>query len=147
MIWCAAPSCLQRRHDATMNVVQWMRDNHITPSLEFCFTQLLQKGADLSFTSTTSKCVNPLVREAGQQLDAIGFMNFFRGRLSSLWLRVQDSYMLRKHVPTRRRGKSWTASFIRQLYGWSRSMWNHCNDIIHRRDAASKEMVLLSDTE
>ena len=66
------------------------------------------------FQAHTNECINPLVRLAGLQQDDIGMMNFFRGRVSSTWMKIQDAHMLRRHVPTRRRGKSWMASFIQQ---------------------------------
>ena len=55
--------------------------------------------------------------------------------------------MLRRHAPTRRRGPSWMASFISQIYRWYRTMWDHCNDIVHKHEAASTKLALLSDND
>ena len=147
LLWCSASSCKQRRHDATIDFVQWMRDNHTEASIQYCITQILQRGPSTTFQAHTNECINPLVRLAGLQQDDIGMMNFFRGRVSSTWMKIQDAHMLRRHVPTRRRGKSWMASFIQQIYRWCRCMWDHRNAGIHRREAAATEMVLLSDTD
>ena len=74
-------------------------------------------------------------------------MNFFRGRVSVTWKNIQDTHMKRAHVPTRRRGASWMFGFIRQLYKWSRLILDNRNGIIHRRDAAAQDLVVLSDTD
>ena len=74
-------------------------------------------------------------------------MNFFRGRVSMTWKNIQGTHMKRAHVPTRRRGASWMFGFIRQLYKWSRLILDNRNDIIHRRDAAAQDLVVLSDTD
>ena len=110
-------------------------------------TQVLQRGPTTSFQAHTQNCINSLVRLAGLQQDEIGMMSLFRGRLSSSWIKIQDAHMLRRHVPTRCRGPSWMASLIRQAYRWYRNMWDHRNDIVHKREAASAELVVLPDTD
>ena len=74
-------------------------------------------------------------------------MNFFCDRVSVTWKHIQDTHMKQTRVPTRRRGASWMPGFIRQLYKWSRSIWDNRNDIVHRRDAAAQDLVVLLDTD
>ena len=49
LLWCSASSCKQRRHDATIDFVQWMRDNHTEASIQYCITQILQQGPSTNF--------------------------------------------------------------------------------------------------
>ena len=74
-------------------------------------------------------------------------MNFFRGRISKLWFQIQNEYLCRSHVETKKRGSTWTSGFIRQIYKWSKALWDDRNNTIHSRDAAIKASIMLSDTD
>ena len=147
ILWCTFDPARDCRHQATLHFVQWLNDNHTEPSLLFCITQILQKGPTTSFKKETSHCINPKIKQLGCDQDLIGFMNFFRGRISKRWYDIQDDYLCRSHVPTKKRGSTWTSGFIRQIYKWSRALWDDRNNTIHSRDAALKASIMLSDTD
>lgn len=147
LLW--RPHILARycRHEATTAFLSWMSDNHTEPSLYFCVAQVLQRGRLTSFTANTSQCLNPCVIALGVEQDETGMMNFFRGRISTKWLEVQESHLRRSHIPSRKRGSTWTAGFIRQIYKWCRALWDDRNALVHIKIADDKAKVVASYTD
>jgi len=147
LLWCSHARARLCRHEATTAFLSWMTDNHTEPSLYYCVAQVLQRGHHTSFTAHTSKCINPSVKELGKEQDEICMMNFFRGRISKKWISVQDSYLRRNHIPTRKRGSTWAAGFIKQIYKWCRTLWDDRNALVHSKIADDKARAVASDTD
>jgi hypothetical protein len=104
-------------------------------------TDAILHGADklnltkISFTPTGS------LNQALQDQNAIGWTNFYKGRLSKKWEQVQKDHY-RKTKATKADPYKWATSVITTMWQGFLQMWENRNDDQHGRDnidAISKE--------
>ena len=87
---------------------------------------------NLSFTPTG------LIKKALDEQNAIGWNNFYRGRIASSWNAVQQG-----HCKTRNNGKQdttkWATAIITTLWHGFLQLWEARKDDQHGRDSAQKQ--------
>jgi hypothetical protein len=63
------------------------------------------------------------LQDALQAQDVIGWDNFFDGRLSIAWERIQESHY--KWCQSRNSGRRWTIALIQKLWDVAWDLWEH----------------------
>ena len=126
------------RRNITKTLDKYDTHVHIKECMLLGLTQTLQGGnteidsVNLSFTPTGP------IKKALDEQNAIGWNNFYRGRIASSWNAVQQG-----HCKTRNNGKQdttkWATAIITTLWHGFLQLWEARKDDQHGRDSAQKQ--------
>jgi hypothetical protein len=139
-------------------IKRWMKSNMTEPGLTSIILRIARKvldnqTADLEhwiFEKDSTKRIEfeKLVEEQQQ----IGWMEIFKGRLTTRWTTIQRQYMRQEiddyPTPSYRTAEWWTIGLIQQLIYFTLNTWQIRNDHLHREkeiQEAMKRRVLLQE--
>jgi hypothetical protein len=74
----------------------------------------------------------PEIRTCIEQQDTIGWKNFLEGLPAKSWQLTQAAYY--DSIGSPRNSKRWIMSLLQLLHNMAWDMWDHRNDIFHRKD-------------
>jgi len=123
-----------------------MRNQDTAPALVGIATRILYKFTQGDTTALdTWNFENEPNRDALNDLVAdqkeIGWDNFFRGRISIGWSKLQGDQYATMDLPecqACKTGTWWASTFIRQLIYFSLNTWQIRNDVLHKDKVATE---------
>ena len=121
VLWCTGTKAKSQRHQLTVNIDTWMKENQTHSALHRLITMVLQQSDSTSFSKYARGNFDPQITALAQEQDVIGIQNVFHGRISRKWSALQDQHLRMNVARSRRSGTSWAAGMIRMIYRWSHS--------------------------
>jgi hypothetical protein len=122
--------------------LQWIR------SVDKLGVALVKIGTDPAIANLIRKCLvllrskNPqrfllpahlktTTKQAVVQQDAIGWVQFVRGRLAKQWEDAQEKWIISQSTKWKRSSTRWMEKLIRAVWELSQEMWEHRNGVRH----------------
>ena len=139
-VWaCPAASAVAVWEESIERLNLWMQQTNTLPLLrEFLCRQLLRwkRGEDLQVDCSCP----PLLLQAIQEQDMIGWDAFLEGRVSKLWAVVQHEHYTASGK--RNTGQRWLSLLIRKLLDVAWDQWEHrCGQAHHQAEPAHDHSI------
>ena len=128
------PICPHPDHDvvwqeAINGLAVWFDLSHTDPEIWDCIcSTLCLRSIDACFAPVAS----PIITAAALDQDAIGWMNFIKGRISLEWCTAQSHFYA--SISSSRTSHRWAEELVQNLLAMVHKMWIAHNDVAHAID-------------
>jgi len=110
-----------------------MKRSHTHPSIQNIFLHTLSSTHSHQFIHhIPQNDSDPILYEAAQEQDIIGWTRLFNGHLSKKWAELQHQHH-KKMYQNPPSISHWAKNIILQFYEISNDMWTHRNEIVHEK--------------
>jgi hypothetical protein len=131
VIQCQDPCAVTTRQEAFLTLSSRLEGIHIKPQIQNVIGMFLRWWTGESDTNTTDVSV-PIHRALDQQF-RIGWDQFVRGQVGTLGAMLQSEYFADLKV-RQTAGQKWANLLIMEVWDFTWSMWDNCNEILHYSD-------------
>ena len=130
---CEHDDISKRYFERTKKVLKWMHNNETMPELIHLTEIVLRARGERTFTSCIpEEYYGTGIHQLAISQDEIGLHNFFLGRISVMWKKLQSRHY--NDLDSKRSSISWANRFVLQIYSFTHSIWKRRCELIHEHD-------------